>query len=86
MMVALAGWVGQNHLHATVGGVVGSPAFFAKHVADAVGICFVKLRREREGKKGKGGISEDERDKVGVKRDIVIHHVSFDRVFSSMKY
>lgn len=48
MMVALAGWVWQNHLHATVGGVVCSLAFFAKHVADAVGICFVKLQREKE--------------------------------------
>lgn len=58
VMVALAGWVWQNHLHAAVGGVVRPLAFLAKHVADAVGICFVKLQRERE--RGRGGISEDE--------------------------
>lgn len=53
MVVALAGWVWQNHLHATVGGVVSTLAFLPKHVADAVGICFIKLQsktkmREKE--------------------------------------
>lgn len=48
MIVALAGWVWQNHFHATVGGVVCSLAFFPIHVAYAVSVCFVKLQRERE--------------------------------------
>lgn len=55
MMVALAREVCQNHLHAAVGCVVCPLAFFAKHVADAVGIRFVKLqprgeRKEQESK------------------------------------
>lgn len=48
VMVALTRRVWQNHLHATVGGVVRPLAFFAEHVADAVGIRFVKLQRQTE--------------------------------------
>lgn len=48
VVVALAGRVGQDHLHAAVGGVVRPLALLAEHVADAVGIRLVELQRGRE--------------------------------------
>lgn len=47
--VALTGRVGQDHLHAAIGGVVRPLALLAEHVADAVGVRLVKLRRGRRG-------------------------------------
>ena len=51
VVVALAGCVGQDHLHAAVGRVVGALALLAEHVADAVGVLFVKLREEEPKKR-----------------------------------
>ena len=69
VVVALAGRVGQDHLHAAVGRVVGTLALLAVHVADAVGVLFVKLRKEDQKKglrnngpvntRGLGGSGED---------------------------
>lgn len=50
VVVALAGRVRQDHLHAAVGGVVRPLALFAKHVADAVGVRLVELQRGRRGR------------------------------------
>lgn len=56
VVVALAGRVGQDHLHAAVGGVVRPLALLAKHVADAVGVRLVELRSEgRWGRRERGG-------------------------------
>ncbi len=44
MVVALAGSVGQDDLHAAVGGVVGSLPFLPKGVADIVRVLLVKLQ------------------------------------------
>lgn len=49
VVVALAGRVGQDHLHAAVGGVVRPLALLAEHVADAVGVRLVELRAGRRG-------------------------------------
>lgn len=49
MVVALAGRVEQDHLHAAVGGVVRPLALLAEHVADAVGVHLVELHRGRGG-------------------------------------
>lgn len=47
VVVALARRVGQDHLHAAVGRVVRAFALLAEHVADAVGVRLVELRRGR---------------------------------------
>lgn len=77
VMVALTRRVGQNHLHAAVGGVVRPLAFFAEHVADAVGVGFVKLRRT-DGGEDDGG-EEREKDKDGLKTGAGVYHASRDR-------
>lgn len=84
-MVALTRRVGQNHLHAAVGGVVGPLAFFAEHVADAVGIGFVKLRKTDGGEDDGGDDWEEDKDGLKTRRWRLSRQPVTER-FSGMKY
>lgn len=84
-MVALTRRVGQNHLHAAVGGVVCPLAFFAEHVADAVGIGFVKLRKTDGGEDDGGDDWEEDKAWLKTRRWRLSRQPVTER-FSWMKY